>query len=718
MNPLAAWKKILLFGLLGAIGAYAGALAGEPFILIMHHLIAAMGYEETPSLITTVPAREPPPPPAEFVERLRAAGAKTGDVQISLIWFNTNDLDLHCVDPSGFEIFWRSENRRSRTGGELDVDRNANCKNLTAEPVENIYWPPGKAPLGKYQVYLNYYLRCPGAPDETNYKISVLHGSQRQEFSGTIRKADTPDGGPKRLIYEFQLAPRIELYAPRQFQLAAGQSLTLPVAVRREFYDGTVTIRPHRLPAGLSATPLKLELSSRKSEGELTLHATTNITPGDFSIELEATGEDQDIKHTATVQVTMIPATFSLYSTVATGVWTALLAAGLCAALVMGQNWYLGKSLLATGRVRLALLVAGAIAAGFLSGSLGQVLYFVLINLGIATVGLILGWLFLGLLLGAGVSFFIPNLDVKKAILAGATGGFWGGVAFTVLSLAADILGRWGGAVILGFCIGLMVAVVEAVFRRAWLEVWLNDRESITVNLGPEPVKIGSDARACTVWARDAAPIALRYWIREGQLYCEDTVAQREVVVGDGDRRRAGRATVIVRVATGASPVAARAAASHRQPDDKPPRSSGSTSPHDRPQMVLELDEPEGRVASPPSSTVQPRSDWDDGLPLPAGPPSTRPAPTSIVEADNPPQVRPAQPPAPAPARPPAPAGASGSPPPRPSTIPIPPIRPKPPAPPGKPTPGTLAPEGCPSCGRKVPGRPGQRYCMVCDKTF
>lgn len=704
MNPFAAWKKILLFGLFGAIGCGAGWLIGEPFILISQNVIAAMGREETPSLITTVPPREPPPPPPEFRERLKSAGAKTGDVQISLIWFNTNDLDLHCVDPSGFEIFWRPENRRSRTGGELDVDRNANCKNLTAEPVENIYWPPGKAPQGKYQVYLNYFQRCPGAPDETSYKISVLHGGERKEFSGTIRKADTPDSGPKRLIYEFQLAPKIELYAPTQFQLAPGQSLTIPVAVRREFYDGPVTIEVRNMPAGLRAS--KLELSSRVAEGELTLTAAADVVPGEFTIQFVATGEDAN--HTVDSQLTVPPISFSLAATVSTGIWTALLAAGLCVSLVMGQNRYLGKPLFSTGRTSLLLLVGGAILAGFISGSLGQLLYFLFMAVGIATVGLIVGWMLLGLLLGGGVSLFVPNLDVKKAALAGWGGGLLGGIAFAVLSLAADFLGRWGGAVILGFCIGLMVAVVEAVFRRAWLEVWLNDRESITVNLGPEPVKIGSDARACTVWARDAAPIALRYWIRDNQICCEDTVAQREAVVGDGDRRRAGRVTVVVRTAHNAATSRSAANSSPSWGTE----GHGSAGPASRqPPVILELDEPASTERpSPPRANPKATPDWDDGLPLPVTPPPARRGPVSIVDADNPPPIPPAKP-----TIPPRPAGTRPTAPTAPTTRSgAPPVPPR-----GGPSPPpATTPDGCPTCGRKVPGNPGQRYCMVCDKTF
>jgi hypothetical protein len=199
-------------------------------------------------------------------------------------------------------------------------------------------------------------------------------------------------------------------------------------------------------------------------------------------------------------------------------------------ALLAGQNYYLGKPPFAPARLPLALVILGAAAAGFASGALGQTLYSLFALAGGPSLGFIghmLGWTLLGGLLGFGVSYFVPNLDAKKAALAGLAGGFLGGLAFALLAMAANVVGRFGGAAILGFCIGLMVAAVEAAFRRAWLEVRFGGREVITVNLGPEPVKVGGDARACTVWARGAEPVALRYWIRVGKVYCLYVPARR-----------------------------------------------------------------------------------------------------------------------------------------------------------------------------------------------
>ena len=85
----------------------------------------------------------------------------------------------------------------------------------------------------------------------------------------------------------------------------------------------------------------------------------------------------------------------------------------MCLALLDGQNRYLGKAPFAPDRVPLVLVILGAIAAVFVSGSIGQALYFVFLAIGVAKLGFLVGWVLLGGLLGRGVSFFIPNLDGK-----------------------------------------------------------------------------------------------------------------------------------------------------------------------------------------------------------------------------------------------------------------------------------------------------------------
>ena len=111
----------------------------------------------------------------------------TGDVQILLSWNNYNDLDLICTDPSGESIFFR--NPRSSSGGKLEIDMNVEYPD-SKTPIENIYWEPGGAPNGTYNVYLLYYRKHEPKIDETPYQIKVKYGGKTEEYSGTIQNAD------------------------------------------------------------------------------------------------------------------------------------------------------------------------------------------------------------------------------------------------------------------------------------------------------------------------------------------------------------------------------------------------------------------------------------------------------------------------------------------------------------------------------------------------
>jgi hypothetical protein len=73
----------------------------------------------------------------------------TGDVQVTLTWSSTADLDLHVTEPDGTETYFGNPGP-SPTGGELDVDSNVGCTDDGS--VENVFWPPGDAPSGSYTV--------------------------------------------------------------------------------------------------------------------------------------------------------------------------------------------------------------------------------------------------------------------------------------------------------------------------------------------------------------------------------------------------------------------------------------------------------------------------------------------------------------------------------------------------------------------------------------
>lgn len=131
----------------------------------------------------------------QFVERLQRAGAKGGDIQVSLIWDNFNDLDLHVITPRGENIFFA--HRRSRCRGELDVDMNAGV-GTTREPVENIYWGKGKAPLGKFKVAVHHYHNH-GEPDPTPFEVRIIVDGQT-----TVVYGETSFGDRRKIVHEFE----------------------------------------------------------------------------------------------------------------------------------------------------------------------------------------------------------------------------------------------------------------------------------------------------------------------------------------------------------------------------------------------------------------------------------------------------------------------------------------------------------------------------------
>ena len=150
---------------------------------------------------------------SELQARLEREGAQSSDVQISLMWNNYNDLDLHVVCPSGERI--HGGNKKSACGGELDVD--ANVRAETRKPVENVFWEEGKAPAGKYQVYVHHYKKHQKrkSKDPTKFQVIVTPGGDPLEYNGELSSGD-----PIMLVAEFTL-PSPEEREARRLELEA-----------------------------------------------------------------------------------------------------------------------------------------------------------------------------------------------------------------------------------------------------------------------------------------------------------------------------------------------------------------------------------------------------------------------------------------------------------------------------------------------------------------
>jgi hypothetical protein len=95
-------------------------------------------------------------------ERVKAAGGNVeGDLRFSIMWDHNDDLDAHCIEPDGNEIYFTNKARVHPSSGVLDVDiidpsRDARVRDGVA--VENISWSNLRwMPEGVYEFFVHCY---------------------------------------------------------------------------------------------------------------------------------------------------------------------------------------------------------------------------------------------------------------------------------------------------------------------------------------------------------------------------------------------------------------------------------------------------------------------------------------------------------------------------------------------------------------------------------
>ncbi|NJL22450.1 MAG: hypothetical protein HC895_19200 [Leptolyngbyaceae cyanobacterium SM1_3_5] len=108
----------------------------------------------------------------------------TGDIQVTLRWTTSDDLDLAVSDPQGQTVTYF--NRQVQSGGQLDVDANAGCSSSTTSPIENIFWPPSQAPQGNYQVVVNLFTRCQPSSSPIPFTLTLLVQGTTQTLTGSV----------------------------------------------------------------------------------------------------------------------------------------------------------------------------------------------------------------------------------------------------------------------------------------------------------------------------------------------------------------------------------------------------------------------------------------------------------------------------------------------------------------------------------------------------
>ena len=238
-----------------------------------------------------------------------------------------------------------------------------------------------------------------------------------------------------------------------------------------------------------------------------------------------------------------------VYGALRVGGWTGLLALGTSLALIVGQNDYLRRRLLTPQEGTIGTL--GGLSAGLAAGAIAQLAFTPVANISLlAILGQIVGWAILGTLLGGGMSFFVPNLQRRRALQAGAVGGSAGALGFILAaSWAGDLAGRLLGAAILGFFIGLAIALIERIGRQAWLVVHWNAKEQTQISLGSEPIIIGSSDKAHIYLskAKGFPAITAKIFVEAGTIVMQydERMQERNMKIlrhelVDGDRRKLG----------------------------------------------------------------------------------------------------------------------------------------------------------------------------------
>ena len=194
----------------------------------------------------------------------------SGDIQVSLSWDTATDVDLHLVDPSNEEIYYK--NKTAASGGVLDLDSNAEC---TIDNInnENITWAKGSAPKGKFIVRVDYYEAC--GNKDANYTVTVTVCGETSTYTGSFKASQADTGGKgsgvKVADFEYKGCP----------YRAAG----------RATYDDRV-----QTTTGLAASVMKLPIrfarvEVRRSSDDKALAVGDTNNDGMFDIEFTNDGK-------------------------------------------------------------------------------------------------------------------------------------------------------------------------------------------------------------------------------------------------------------------------------------------------------------------------------------------------------------------------------------------------------------------------------------------
>ncbi len=225
-----------------------------------------------------------------------------------------------------------------------------------------------------------------------------------------------------------------------------------------------------------------------------------------------------------------------------------------------------------TGRFKRAFFSFAGLGAvgGFIGFYCGQVIYALMggnpgevsiADFGPQIIARSMGWMFLGLFLGA--VFGVPSLSFRRAwngAVGGAIGGFLGGFMFQVLAFTHLFFGtqlRFLSFLIVGAAIGFFINLVAEVMKRVWVKVLIGRNEGREYVLDTPLAYVGRDELAdIPVFLDPAVPKRMasfrltngRYALYPEtslpQLLVNGQVGQPGQLLRDGDAIQFGRVTL------------------------------------------------------------------------------------------------------------------------------------------------------------------------------
>jgi Ca-activated chloride channel homolog len=174
--------------------------------------------------------------------------------------------------------------------------------------------------------------------------------------------------------------------------------------------------------------------------------------------------------------------------------------------------------------------------------------------------GRLLGWSILGSVVGLGISLFIPNLKRTRGLLGGILGGSLGAAGFLLAAgILADLPGRLLGALILGFCVGVMIfweEVRQIEFHPHLLIHWTTNGESKLL-LGERPILVGTSSEAQIQLSKTDGffPLTAKLFLENKKIVMEynaDYAKAKKMTktrheLEDGDKRKLGRIMIEIK---------------------------------------------------------------------------------------------------------------------------------------------------------------------------